>query len=567
MSSQPKPDVIQRLDDLLAIVLGKRGPEQEINQRTPKRSRLREEDVVIVSTQKVPTGSRAVKQTGINGARFRDILFKFKAIYFLEPIDLLNLARTSKQLRKALMTHAAASTWKRARRNVPQMPSCPPDLSEPIFIPKASCRISKYFPEELKDLLSFMDNTMQPFILIEKREKWRESYKEAEDKERWIAMKREQLSTIDQQTKKFFEWYNNLDRLRNEQLMKDRKQQIIHHITHTMGWNDEYKKIPQGVKKPEDFSRLKKLCQKPITLTALAPLELAIKNYMESLRNTRLAKERKVVLNKSLSETEKSYKSFLLTMHPKAPYPTAQHVLSDPVIQSIVENTPEILPRLDWDSAFQAAIRRWHRAGEEKLENLILGTCGQIHDRPTILDRATTWFRCGLCRAAMRHPRALVHNGVLEFNREDLKCLTKVVQVCGLDPKVATVHELDALKPIVECVTCNNDRVGRAMMVWSRVLDHAKHENWDKVKLELVSDDERALVHERMAETEARQKRDPSYRQLSCRHCLLKGNILDLTKHVKERHGLANPNGQDIIPVLDADHRPDVFWLWPPRAA
>ena len=105
-----------------------------------------------------------------------------------------------------------------------------------------------------------------------------------------------------------------------------------------MGWNDEYKKIPQGVKKPEDFSRVNNLCQKPITLTgaiqlldpfrtsllnrflaALAPLELAINEYMESLQYTRLADERKVLLNKSLWEAEEFYKSFLLAMHPKAP--------------------------------------------------------------------------------------------------------------------------------------------------------------------------------------------------------------------------------------------------------
>ncbi|KAI0077450.1 hypothetical protein K474DRAFT_1707328 [Panus rudis PR-1116 ss-1] len=49
------------------------------------------------------------------------------------PIELLCLARTNKQFRQILMRKAAARYWKAARENVPGLPDCPPDLSEPAY--------------------------------------------------------------------------------------------------------------------------------------------------------------------------------------------------------------------------------------------------------------------------------------------------------------------------------------------------------------------------------------------------------------------------------------------------
>lgn len=54
-------------------------------------------------------------------------------IGYLEPLDLLQLARTDKQLRVLLMNRAMSSYWKRARRNVEGLPPCPRDLSDPAY--------------------------------------------------------------------------------------------------------------------------------------------------------------------------------------------------------------------------------------------------------------------------------------------------------------------------------------------------------------------------------------------------------------------------------------------------
>ena len=66
---------------------------------------------------------------------------------FLRPLDLLNLARTSKDLRAFFMSKSTIQFWKAARKNVEGLPECPEDLSEPDyanFIFTAYCHVSQY---------------------------------------------------------------------------------------------------------------------------------------------------------------------------------------------------------------------------------------------------------------------------------------------------------------------------------------------------------------------------------------------------------------------------------------
>jgi hypothetical protein len=51
----------------------------------------------------------------------------------LLPLDVLHLARTTKDFRRVLMHRSAKSIWKSALSNVPGLPECPPDMSHPAF--------------------------------------------------------------------------------------------------------------------------------------------------------------------------------------------------------------------------------------------------------------------------------------------------------------------------------------------------------------------------------------------------------------------------------------------------
>ncbi|KAI0077190.1 hypothetical protein K474DRAFT_1596542, partial [Panus rudis PR-1116 ss-1] len=52
---------------------------------------------------------------------------------YLEPKDLLSLARSTKAFRAFLMNRSAAPCWKTARRNVEDLPDLPPGWTEPAF--------------------------------------------------------------------------------------------------------------------------------------------------------------------------------------------------------------------------------------------------------------------------------------------------------------------------------------------------------------------------------------------------------------------------------------------------
>ncbi|KAJ7283173.1 hypothetical protein C8J57DRAFT_1120601 [Mycena rebaudengoi] len=60
-----------------------------------------------------------------------DVLFEIFG--HLNPLDLLHLSRTTKEIRAILMTRSAAFVWKESRRNIKALPDIPPELSEPQY--------------------------------------------------------------------------------------------------------------------------------------------------------------------------------------------------------------------------------------------------------------------------------------------------------------------------------------------------------------------------------------------------------------------------------------------------
>ena len=60
-------------------------------------------------------------------------LYSFQILSLLDPLDLLHLARTSKDFRNLLMSRSSISLWKVARLNIEGLPDCPPYLSEPAY--------------------------------------------------------------------------------------------------------------------------------------------------------------------------------------------------------------------------------------------------------------------------------------------------------------------------------------------------------------------------------------------------------------------------------------------------
>ncbi|CAE6436703.1 unnamed protein product [Rhizoctonia solani] len=53
---------------------------------------------------------------------------------YLLPIDVIHMARLTKSTRSMLMHRSSIHVWHASMRNIPNLPDCPPDLSEPYFL-------------------------------------------------------------------------------------------------------------------------------------------------------------------------------------------------------------------------------------------------------------------------------------------------------------------------------------------------------------------------------------------------------------------------------------------------
>ncbi|KIP06012.1 hypothetical protein PHLGIDRAFT_36159 [Phlebiopsis gigantea 11061_1 CR5-6] len=58
----------------------------------------------------------------------------YEVLLCLDPMDLLNLARTSKDFRRLLMSQNSAHVWKTVIQDADDIPDCPADLSPPSFV-------------------------------------------------------------------------------------------------------------------------------------------------------------------------------------------------------------------------------------------------------------------------------------------------------------------------------------------------------------------------------------------------------------------------------------------------
>jgi hypothetical protein len=68
------------------------------------------------------------------------------------PLDVLHLARTTKQFRRVLMHKSSLSVWMSARANVMGFPDCPPSMAEPKFANLAfdhHCHVCNVWPLSL----------------------------------------------------------------------------------------------------------------------------------------------------------------------------------------------------------------------------------------------------------------------------------------------------------------------------------------------------------------------------------------------------------------------------------
>ncbi|KAG2147181.1 hypothetical protein BD769DRAFT_1346451 [Suillus cothurnatus] len=101
-----------------------------------KRAKLEDaqgsESLSVEAQDTKPVRSRA-RKGGLSLLPTMSLDVLFEIFGFLKPLDLLSLARTSKAFRNLLMRKSNAFIWRASRSLIPNLPECPPDLSEPQY--------------------------------------------------------------------------------------------------------------------------------------------------------------------------------------------------------------------------------------------------------------------------------------------------------------------------------------------------------------------------------------------------------------------------------------------------
>ena len=61
-------------------------------------------------------------------------------------------------------------------------------------------------------------------------------------------------------------------------------------------------------------------------------------------------------------------------------------------------------------------------------------------------------------------------NGCITVNVDHVALLVLLLNMANLTWATTTIQELNARDPIFECISCNDERMGRATMTWARVV-------------------------------------------------------------------------------------------------
>ncbi|KAG2041834.1 hypothetical protein BDR03DRAFT_855543 [Suillus americanus] len=101
--------------------------------KRPKHEDAQGSESLLVEAQDTkPVRSRA-RRGGLSLLPTMSLDVLFEIFGFLKPLDLLSLARTSKAFRNLLMRKSNVFIWRASRSLIPNLPECPPDLSEPQY--------------------------------------------------------------------------------------------------------------------------------------------------------------------------------------------------------------------------------------------------------------------------------------------------------------------------------------------------------------------------------------------------------------------------------------------------
>ncbi|KAK0466144.1 uncharacterized protein EV420DRAFT_1743970 [Desarmillaria tabescens] len=496
----------------------------------------------------------------------------------LDLLDLLQLSRTTKDLRAVLLRRSATFVWKRARQNIEGLPPLPDDLSEPKYAYLAfdnhctNClRHTTHVQWESRTKYLYTRYYYEPAINA-----LREESKSLRDQalDSWVSSKRAAYRTLQSNARICNNWFTSTTSAprgsqRNYTFASIVLQthfehfRVIERLT-ALGWGEEVQRCELKYE-----LRNHKLVWQPRLLTerAWSAMSDTLISLAEEHKANRVKRDMVWTIHKRARLFASTYSDAtrdipLLPMFPKAVdaallNPFSKIMFATPLDQDITESLKAALVDLPEVAA------EWRETQASGLKGL-LEKAGFKPD----LNLATSFFDCNCCHHLFQYPYVLAHRCALQYtsgdafdpkdwttyaltrispdpcvawsashftvNGEALTRVQDIIRTCCLNPDTATREDMDSLECRVICNHCSN--TSKFVMQWNNAACHQDHSSVGPHSWRLL-DDGKEL--ERVKSLEREKK--------GMHHCkvLIGRRGSELEEHLREVHNIKTVSSYD----------------------
>ncbi|KAI0768946.1 hypothetical protein BC629DRAFT_808024 [Irpex lacteus] len=343
----------------------------------------------------------------------------------LLPRDLLHLARTSKALRAFFMSRSSQSMWKSACANVPGLPPCPSDLSEPAYA-------NLVFDAHCHDCMKKNCNHIYPTLRIRLCKSCRESsslvvrgsyvtieicnfavthvplscspsevirnedynaylkqevlefikqLKETpiEGREELLSRKREMVSEISKHAELLLDWLECTKTSRVDELSKlrsSRRKAILEKLHEDGQWEEEFAEMERHSCLEDQFNTLPEV-RKPQALTAKVWTNIKgpVTAFMQQIKDKRIAEIRR----KPMEDRLRSMREFVKTLPMRIPgfsFSPLDIVIQVPEAQRLIDPDEPTFNPEDLVEPIKNYLEAVARQKREEFRKSILRVCG-----------------------------------------------------------------------------------------------------------------------------------------------------------------------------------------------
>ncbi|KAJ3740507.1 hypothetical protein DFH05DRAFT_1529107 [Lentinula detonsa] len=388
---------------------------------------------------------------------------------YLDPGDLLRLARTSKDLRGILMSKTSESIWCIARGNVEGLPPCPVDLNEPQYahlLFESYCHICMHsgrretilwkfrmrsckrclwtFPSAYIDNAYYNDHPLSilyrhldilPRESVQRRsshrreqighteiaERYKTEYDALEtedDRKAWLTRKSQERLAIANHSELCESWHRTRLEVRADELndiRMERKEAILTRLEE-IGWRAEAEKIMDApFHRIDPFSDHKSVKQsKKLTDHGWHYIKDELVKLLSDHKAARLAQERSRLLSSRVSSFQKIYNVIFSEYDLRNPFPSIGDIFINKVFEALIWDTPEDEALTDATirskllEHLPSIIAEWRAAKIQELVEIMK----KSHPTATAddLHLATTVFECKACYGnPLYYPQMFYH--------------------------------------------------------------------------------------------------------------------------------------------------------------